>query len=1431
MIKKMIQFSLSNKLIVLLLTGAMAIGGAYSLSQLSIGAVPDITNNQVQVITTTRDLSTEDVEKFITYPVELEMANLPGVQEIRSISKFGLSVVTIVFEDRMGSYLPRQLIAEKIKSASEQIPSAFGAPAMGPITTGLGEIYQYVLEVDSAFQGRYTTMDLRSIQDWIVKRQLSGIPGVVEVNTWGGKLKQYEVALLPDRLLSLRVSPLEVYRAVAANNSLVGGGYIEKMNQSYFLRGEGLLKSIADIENLVVDNRDGALIRVKDVATVGLGSATRFGAITGNGEGEKVLGQVMMLKDANSLEVIESVKKRVEEVQKSLPPGIRINGFLERSALIDRTTDTIIENLLLGCLIVIFVVVVLLGNFRSGLIVSSVIPLSLMFAFTMMYLFDIDANLMSLGAIDFGIIIDGAVIIVEFTAFNLANKDLSGLTKIERASIVDQIALDSSDKMTRTAVFGQIIIIMVFIPILSLKGVEGKLFIPMALTFCFALVGAMLLGFTYVPVINSLLLKSKSNADFSAGLIKRLEKVYQPTLSRVLARPRLTLVIALTLVISATITFVRMGGEFVPTLDEGDFVIQPVLKTGTSLSKTIETVTKIEKVIKRFPEVEQVVTRIGAAEVPTDPMSMEETDVIITLKDKAEWTSAQSKDELADQIKKTLIDEMPVIDFEFTQPIEMRFNELITGVRSDIAIKLFGEDLNYLYQQATLIEELIEEVPGAADISIEKIVGLPQVKIQVDHEQAGRYGLTAEDVNELISMAYAGKVVGQVYEGERKFDLKVILDHQHRESPDEIQNLMIPIGDNRMVPLSALATISASFGPAKISRDDTKRRVVVGINVRNRDLESVVNDIQQIIDKEVILRPGYEIEYGGQFKNLQQASKRLQLAVPAALMLILLLLYFAFHSMKDALIIFTAIPMAAVGGVFLLWLRGMPFSISAGIGFIALFGIAVLNGIVLIDRFKELEERNEWDGLNRVLQGATQRLRPVLLTASAAALGFLPMALSTSSGAEVQRPLATVVIGGLFTSTILTLLVLPVLYYTVSNLRLRKFKLGKLAAAIGLVMSAIAGQAQEVTLIEAQQQALQNHPQARIGKLKIEKAEKQIKSSWSLDRTNLYYGYDENNLNENNMPLHVLGIDQAIRFPTAMLADKQVKQEEVNKKKIEYGIQAQNIYRDVGLSFYQLKYQQDLLNLLNIYDSAFIRLADIIDIRQQLGETNMIDKLRGQKMVTDNRLAIDLANEQFELALRNLRLLINDSTIERVTSDTELISISKGSELGDQFWSQNERIGQAQLKQASHEALPDLHLEYFQGNDRTNNGENYIGFEVGVGIPIFFSKNRSAIQMARIEQSILSTSRQQYQLNYQQKRNELLKVLAEHKAEISYYRASGEQYAKELLELSMLAFENGEIDFYQLSLSIQESQHIQIQFLKKLKSYNQTALKINHLVF
>ena len=1440
MLDKIIGYSVHHKLIVLLFSFGIIGFGIYSLSQIPIGAVPDITNNQVQIITTSRNLATEDVEKFITYPVELEMANLPGVKEIRSVSKFGLSVVTVVFEDKLGTYLPRQLIAEKIKAAEERIPAGFGQPFMGPITTGLGEIYQYAVEVDSAYRNQYSLTEIRTIQDWIVRRQLSGIPGVVEVNTWGGYLKQYEVALDPEKLKSLNISISQAFTALEKNNSVAGGGYIEKTNQAYFIRGEGLVNTLEDVENIVIETRNGNPVFFKDVGAVGFGKATRFGAITGNGEGEKVMGQVMMLKGANSNATIEAVKERVTEISSTLPPGISINPFLERSELIAKTTFTIAENLILGFLIVVFVVVLLLGNLRSGLVIGSVIPMCLLFALSLMYIFGVDANLMSLGAIDFGIIIDGAVIIVEFIAFKITSErsKLLSLPKNERQNFIDDITHQGASKMMNSAVFGQLIIIIVFIPILSLVGVEGKMFRPMALVFCFALIGAMILCFTYVPVMASIFIKPSNpeKKTISTRLITFLENKYKPTMAWALRYKQIVLGLAVALLVTVGFLFTRMGGEFIPTLDEGDFVIQPVLKTGTSLSNTIEATTRMENILNRFPETNQIVSRIGAAEVPTDPMSMEESDVIITLIPKDEWVSAESKDELANVFKEALTAEIPGVDFEFTQPIEMRFNELITGVRADLAIKIFGEDLGILYEKALNVEKAIQNVEGAADIIVEKVAGLPQMTVKYDRQKIAKYGLNVADLNDIITIGFAGKATGTVFEGEKQFDLVMRFDQAHQQDIKDIETASIQLPNGNQLPLSEFAEISLTKGPAKISRDDTKRRIVVGVNVRGRDLESVVQDVQNIINNEINLPVGYTVEYGGQFENLRSAKERLLVAVPIALVLIFILLYFAFNSVKEALIIYSAIPLSAVGGVILLYIRGMPFSISAGVGFIALFGIAVLNGIVLIEEFKELKA-NGVDNINkRILKGTKNRLRPVLLTASAAALGFLPMAISTSAGAEVQRPLATVVVGGLISATALTLIVLPVLYSIFDSKRLPKPGIAGKGLTL-LLLFAIPtlgySQAQKISAAEAVKIALENNQGLKASGQRVERSSQLINSGLDIGKTTIYYNEDPANIAPNGQPLNTWGISQSIKFPTVYGAQRKVLQEQYQLASDQHAINQYQITKEVLKSYHEIVYWQELISNFRYLDSLYATFEYAANRKFTQGESNYLEKLTAET----KKKEISIRLKQIEESKRKAHLILNqwlqsDSTYTVKHKKLERIELSSFKTAGHPqvlYYEDAVRLEKRRVGLAKQQLLPNINASVFRG---TNNGgelESFTGFEVRLSVPLWFSAQKSKINATKTAASIMTSEAENFRTVLMARHQALLSDLDKYKEELNYYQSTGKELSQETLYHATKAFQGGDIDFLQYIQLLENAKTIETNYFDSLFQYNMTVLEINYL--
>ncbi|GIL22891.1 MAG: hypothetical protein BroJett042_14040 [Bacteroidota bacterium] len=1012
-----------------MLTIALVLWGSYSLKQLPIDAVPDITNNQVQIITVSPTLAAPEVERLVTFPVEQTMATIPEIVEMRSISRFGLSVVTVVFEEDTDIYWARQQVNERLNQAQDQIPVGMGSPEIGPLSTGLSEIYQYVLRAKPGFEAKYDAMELRTIQDWIVRRQLIGTPGIADISSFGGYVKQYEIAIDPVKLRGMNISISQVFEALEKNNQNTGGAYIERKPNTYFIRSEGLVNNLEDIRAIVVKNTSNGLpVLMQDVGTIQFGSAARYGALTYNNIGEAVGGVVLMLKGANSSQVIGNVKDRIEQIRKTLPEGVEIEAFLDRTRLVNNAIETVVKNLAEGALIVVFVLVMLLGNFRAGLVVASVIPLAMLFAVAMMNLFGVSGNLMSLGALDFGLIVDGAVIIVEATMHHLGINTMA--RKLSQREMDEEVQ-QSASSMMRSAAFGQIIILIVYLPILSLTGIEGKMFKPMAQTVSFAILGALILSVTYVPMISALVLSKTTGhkANFSDRIISFFKRVYQPVIESALKHKVITVAVSVIMLIGSFLIFLRLGGEFIPTLDEGDFAVETRLITGSSLSESIEVNLKTADVlIKNFPEVETVIGKIGTSEIPTDPMSIEVTDLIITLKEKDEWVTASTREELADKMLAKLEAALPGVMYGFQQPIQLRTNELMTGAKQDVVLKIFGEDLDLLARFGEQVGKLAREVDGAEDVFVEPIGGLPQIVVKWNRQRLAQFGLSIDEVNRVLRAGFAGEVAGLVFENEKRFELVVRLANQNRQNISDVKNLFVTTASGLQVPLDQLAEINLTIGANQIQRDDAKRRIVVGFNVRGRDVESIVNELDEKISAKLKFEPGYYITYGGSFKNLEEAEQRLSIAVPIALILIFLMLYFTFHSLRHSLLIFTAIPLSAIGGVVALWLRDMPFSISAGVGFIALFGVAVLNGIVLIAEFNKLQKIGKESLHQLVMKGTQTRLRPVLMTALVASLGFLPMALSQGSGAEVQRPLATVVIGGLITATLLTLVVLPVLY-------------------------------------------------------------------------------------------------------------------------------------------------------------------------------------------------------------------------------------------------------------------------------------------------------------------------------------------------------------------------------------------------------------------
>lgn len=1059
MFQKLITYSIRHKLVIGVLSIALAIWGVWSLMHLPFDSTPDITDNQVQVITQAPSLGAQEVEQYVTTPVEMALANIPRIQERRSISRSGLSVITLVFDDAADIYWARSQVSQVVEQLEKELPKNTETE-MGPIATGLGEIYHYTIRAKEGYEHKYSLTQLRTMQDWIVRKQLSGTPGVAEVSGWGGYVKQYEVAINTDRLNASGVSVSEVFDALQRNNANTGGSYIEQNSNQYYIRGIGVVKNLEDVANITVKTVDGIPVKVGDVAKVQLGHATRFGAVTRNGEGEVVAGIAIMLKGENFQEVIKNVKERINQIQKSLPEGVVIEPFIDRTNLVDRVEGTIARNLIEGGLIVIFVLVIFLGNWRAGLVVASVIPLSMLFAFGMMKTFGIDGNLMSLGAIDFGMIVDSAVIIVEAVVTHINTGHFSQpevraayLAQCQNGGAATPFALTqkqmdeevhfSASRIRQSAAFGEIIIMIVYIPLMTLVGIEGKMFRPMALTVFFAILGAFILSLTYVPMASSLMLSRKvhTRKTFSDRVIEKLQAWYRPVLDWVLARNKDVITGAVALFCVSIVGFKYLGGEFIPSLEEGDFAVEMSMSQGTSLSQMVESCTKAEKLLKKeYPEIKQVVSRIGSAEIPTDPMPVERADIMIALKPKAEWTSAKTTPELMEKMEETL-SAIPGLEAEISQPIQMRNNELLTGIKQDVAIKIFGEDLDVLTQQAGKVKKMIEDVPGVSGIFVEEVAGLPQIQVKYNHEKMAAYGVSVDDISEILETTFAGAVAGSLYEGDKKFDIVLRMDPSQR-NVESLEQLSIPLKDGTDIPLSQVADIDYSPAPAQVSHEDGARRIYVGFNVKGRDVQSTVEDIQEILDEKLKLPDGYYYNYGGEFENLQSATNRLMVVIPIALVIILLLLYATVKNVRESLFVFSAIPLAAIGGVWALWLRGMPFSISAGVGFIALFGVAVLNGIVLIGQMNQMQrEEKTADKLSasigvtelihhRIIESCMVRLRPVLMTALVASMGFLPMALSQGDGAEVQRPLATVVIGGLITSTLLTLLVLPAIYKT-----------------------------------------------------------------------------------------------------------------------------------------------------------------------------------------------------------------------------------------------------------------------------------------------------------------------------------------------------------------------------------------------------------------
>lgn len=1430
MLDKIIQFSIKNKFIILLFTLVLIAWGSYSVKNLPLDALPDVTNNQVQIITTAPTLASQEVEQLITYPLEQSVKTIPKVIELRSISRFGLSVVTVVFEDDVDIYWARNQIFQRISQAKENIPAYAGSPEMAPISTGLGEIYQYDVYAKKGYEDKYDAVKLRTIQDWIIIPQLQGIEGVAEVSTWGGKLKQYEISVNPNTLNSLGVTITEIFDALEKNNQNTGGAYIEKDQYAYFIRGVGMATGSKDLENVVIKNRNGAPILIRNVANVREGIAMRYGAATKDGKGEIVCGLALMLKGENSKAVVERVNEKMAQINKTLPEGVVAEAFIDRGKLVDSAIGTVTKNLLEGALIVIFVLILFLGNLRAGLIVASVIPLSMLFAVILMNHFGVSGNLMSLGAIDFGIIVDGAVIIVEATMHHLQKlKRQKNLTQLE----MDSEVYKSASKIRNSAAFGEIIILIVYLPILALVGTEGKMFKPMAMTVGFAVSGAFILSLTYVPMMSAMFLSKNTEhkENFSDKMMAWFEKIYTPFLDKALQIKKVVLAIAVGLFVLALVVFQNMGGEFIPTIEEGDLAINATIMTGSSLTQMVETTTKYEKILKaKFPEIKTIVTKIGSGEIPTDPMPIESGDLIIVLKDKSEWTSADNWEDLANLMKEEM-EAIPGANIEISQPIQMRFNELMTGSRSDIAIKIFGDDLEILDVKAKELIAKVNNIEGVGDLKADKVTGLPQITIKYDYDKIALYGLNITDVNKIVRASFAGESAGKIYEESKRFDVVVRMNAENRSDISDVSNLFIPLPSGQQVPLYQVASVEYEQGPVQVSRENGKRRITVGLNVRGRDVKSVVEEIQQKLETNYKLPAGYYITYGGQFENLVEANKRLSVAVPIALGLILVLLFFTFHSVKQALLIFTAIPLSAIGGVFALWMRGMPFSISAGIGFIALFGIAVLNGIVLISYFNQLKSEGITDPLQRVLIGTKTRLRPVLMTAAVASLGFLPMALSTSGGAEVQKPLATVVIGGLFSATLLTLIVLPILYLLFEKgIKKRKKMSNSIITIIILFIStfSFAQNSKSITLEQAITMAKENNMDLKIADKEIEKQTVLKKTAFQADPLQIeYMGGQYNSVDYDNN----VSIQQYFPIGGSTKANRQLQEELAKLAEKQKALSEYEIEKAVTIAYYQYLYGISIQKLNDELYEVYSKFLKNAELRFKTGESGSIEAISAKAKVKEietlkAQILLDLVIYQKQLQYfiqTNENILPEASTSLKYASST-VLEESKVETLVSDYYSQQAMVYEKEANAHKKMRAPKLGLGYF---GQTLNKESYFqGFTVGLQIPLFSGANTARAKASEISKSQSQLEFDKTKLTLKLQKEELVNQFAKQQKAIQYFENEGLKYAEQIISTAQKSYANGDMSYWSYISFLNQAIDIKKQNIEAVNAYNQSAIQM-----
>ncbi len=1444
MLDKVIAYSVRHKLVVGIFTVGLLAWGIYSLTQLPIDAVPDITNNQVQILTSAPSQAAGDIERLVTFPVEQAVTKIPGVEEVRSFSRFGLSVVTVVFSDKTDVYWARQQVSEKLSEARSQIPDGAGVPVLAPVTTGLGEIYQYVIHTEKGWQGKYSTMELRTIQDWLVRRQLLGVEGVADISSLGGYLKQYEIALDPAKLKGMNVSIAEIFEALQKNNQNTGGAYIDKTPSAYYIRSEGLFTSLDDIGQVVIKNTEnGTPMLIRDVAQVQFGHAVRYGAMTRNTDGEVVGGLVLMLKGANASKVIAEVTKRIEEIKKKLTEGITIEPFLDRTKLVNNAISTVTTNLVEGALIVIFILVLFLGNLRAGLIVASVIPLAMLFAICLMNLFGVSGNLMSLGAIDFGLIVDGAVIIVEATLHHLVFK---GRGRILTQPQMDDEVRESAGKIRNAAAFGEVIILIVYLPLLVLIGVEGKMFKPMAQTVTFAIVGAFILSLTYVPMMCALFLNkhTQHQVTFSDRLITFLQGVYVPALSKALRRPVVIVTAAIVTLLCSLLLFNKLGAEFLPSLDEGDFAIETRLLTGSSLAETISASEKASQLLlERFPnEIKQVVGKIGTSEIPTDPMPMESCDLMVILKNKKEWTRAETKDELAEKMAKELED-LPGVTFGFQQPIQMRFNELMTGARQDVVIKVYGEDLDKLAAYAEHAGRIVSTIKGCHDIYVEKITGLTQIVIRYKRDQLAKFGMNISEVNDVINTAFAGKTAGIVYEGERRFDLVLRLNEENRKSLKDISELYVTVPGGYQVSLRQFADVDFEVAPNQIQRDDAKRRIIVGFNVRGRDVESIVNELRQKIDQELKFEPGYFASYGGAFKNMEEARKRLAVAVPVSLLFILILLYFTFRSVAQSLVIFTAIPLSAIGGILALWVRDMPFSISAGVGFIALFGVAVLNGIVLMSEFNRLKKEGITSVWERISMACSSRLRPVLLTATVASVGFLPMALSHGSGAEVQKPLATVVIGGLISATLLTLFVLPSVYLLIEQKMKSKLP-GKNVTLLLLLFLCSAGNfinAQSLSLDSAISLAYRNNKVLQATQLEEEIFREETKAGSLLPKTDITLMVGQYNsfyTRDNN-----ISVSQTIPFPGSFSARRHLAEAQLKSAQLHTAYSKQQLRWRVVELYEAVAYTDARIQLLRQQDSAFRKLSQLTELRYNSGEGTLLAKTSAAARLAEVENKLLSFESELLILQKNLQVItgskkafdIVHEPFKQLDLKTDSLNAATGNFMS--YMKQQVVVAERERQLQKKAILPDLKLGYFNQSlygvplNELNTGfaganNRFQGFQAGLLVPLWFPAeiHRSRAMNARL--AMLHTEYESSSLNFSMElQNDIVK-LARAKKQAEYYTSQAIPMAMLIEKQSAAAYNSGDIGYMEFLHGLMQVFDMREGNLIAVHEYNQRAILI-----